>query len=366
MIPPDAATAVALGLAVLDAACFGLAAVFQHRAVRRAVGRPALDLRPTAVQRRHHHGLGLRRSLGLFRRRSWLAGSGLVLLGGALHIVALALAPVSLIQPVGVLGVPIAVLAAAVLARHRPSAMIAVPIAGCVASIAGFVWLASGQDGGVPSTLGGLLVVEAVITALMIVFVLVSRRLHGWARCLSSALAGAVGLGLTSALIKAITDQLSHGPATLLTPVGIATIAGLALSAPIGGWLVQRAYASGPPEVVIACLTVVDPMVAVLIGFTVLGEGAALGTGVRTAMAVCGLLAAVSVVVLARDHPEARKRHLGDGGVPSPVAAVPAGYGVAVPTGSDLPQHAGGEPVAVGAAQPHATPIPSGTGKEPQ
>ena len=47
---------------------------------------------------------------------------------------------------------------------------------------------------------------------------------------------------------------------------------GLAAAGLGGFYLVQTAYAVGPPDLVIAGLTVVDPIVAVGIGVIVLGE----------------------------------------------------------------------------------------------
>ncbi len=42
----------------------------------------------------------------------------------------------------------------------------------------------------------------------------------------------------------------------------------------LGTYFVQTAYAQGPPDLVVAGLTVIDPLVAILIGVLVLGEAA--------------------------------------------------------------------------------------------
>ena len=85
----------------------------------------------------------------------------------------------------------------------------------------------------------------------------------------------------------------------------LATVAGIGAAVLVGGWLVQQAFASGPPEVVIACLTVVDPIVAVLLGAMLLGEGAA--TPARPGCCWCSaaVAATAGVVALARHHPDA-------------------------------------------------------------
>ena len=186
-------------------------------------------------------------------------------------------AAVLLIQPIGVLGLPIAVLASAALTGRRPALVLAVPIAACVGSVATFVWLSAAQQDRALSTVGDLVATELIVMA----------------------------------LVRGLAQLLATGWTALFSTVGMIMVVGLAAAGLVGGWLVQRAYASGPAEVVIGCDTVVDPMVAVLIGFSVLGEGGDLGTGVRVAMIGCGLLALAGVVALARHHPEAVHRRTG-------------------------------------------------------
>jgi len=53
-----------------------------------------------------------------------------------------------------------------------------------------------------------------------------------------------------------------------------------------GGWAVQQAHAAGAPAVVVGCMTVIDPLVAVGLGIAMLGEGA--GMSAATAVACSG------------------------------------------------------------------------------
>ena len=87
------------------------------------------------------------------------------------------------------------------------------------------------------------------------------------------------------------------------------TIVGIAVAGGLGAWFVQSAYSSGPPDLVIAGLTVIDPMVGIAIGIGVLNElrpdvPAVLGV----AMGVCAVIAIVGVVALSRYHPDVIKR----------------------------------------------------------
>jgi hypothetical protein len=130
----------------------------------------------------------------------------------------------------------------------------------------------------------------------------------GWVRCVACAMAGAVAFGLVSALVRAVSQSVASGAVGLLDLPVLATVAGVGAAVLMGGWLVQQAFASGPPEVVIACLTVVDPIVAVLLGAVLLGEGAATPAETWLLLGAAAATATAGVVALARHHPDAAAR----------------------------------------------------------
>jgi drug/metabolite transporter (DMT)-like permease len=269
-------TALALLLAVLGAACFAGAAVLQHG----AMSAPRLDL------------AGLR---ALLARPRWLAGTGLAAGGAGLHAVALVLAPVSVVQPVGVLAVPIAV---GITLRGRwPGWRVAGGIGLCGAGVALVVRTTAGAAPGAPS--GSMALAAAGAAAAVLVLAGAAARTSGPLRCLTCAAGGAIAFGLVSALIRAASVDPTHL---------VGTAAGIAVALAVGGWLVQQAMAAGQPAVVVAVLTVVDPLVAVGFGALVLGEAAGLGpTGVGL-LAAAGAAAAAGVALLARSHPDATAR----------------------------------------------------------
>jgi hypothetical protein len=103
-------------------------------------------------------------------------------------------------------------------------------------------------------------------------------------------------------------------------------VAGIAAAVLVGGWLVQQAFASGPPEVVIACLTVVDPIVAVLLGAVLLGEGVATPAETWVLLAGAAITATAGVIALARHHPDAaaaRAARIGPGAAAAPQPVPP-------------------------------------------
>ena len=106
-------------LAVIAAFCFAGAAVLQHRAV-------------AAEPDRGSGTLSLRGLREISRRPGWQLGLGLAAGGSTLHAIALVLAPLSVVQPVGVLAVPIAVVLAAARTHRRPTSGMVVGVIVCV------------------------------------------------------------------------------------------------------------------------------------------------------------------------------------------------------------------------------------------
>jgi drug/metabolite transporter (DMT)-like permease len=106
-------------------------------------------------------------------------------------------------------------------------------------------------------------------------------------------------------MAKTVINRLVLGQfdgLTLLCVVGLAA-AGLG-----GFYLVQTAYAVGPPDLVIAGLTVVDPIVAVGIGVLVLGEAQNAPLWAIPAFLISGGVAVFGVFQLSRHHPEVAAR----------------------------------------------------------
>ena len=90
-----------------------------------------------------------------------------------------------------------------------------------------------------------------------------------------------------------------NGAATFIARLG----AGLAAAALLGTYFVQTAHSSNPPDLVVAGLTVIDPIVAVSIGIIVLGEAASAPLWAIFAFAAAAAAAIWGVVSLSRNHP---------------------------------------------------------------
>ncbi|MFD2793205.1 hypothetical protein ACFS27_06560 [Promicromonospora vindobonensis] len=286
--------AIAVTLAVLGAALFAGAAVLQHREVADLYGQPLPRERV----------LSLRRLARIARRPGWLAGFGLAGGGTIVHAIALALAPLRVVQPIGVLAVPVAVLLSSLRSRRPPSRSVILGVFLTMAGVAVFVAASVGGSTGNPPPPGSTLPTTLIVGGVVLALATAGLAVGGWLRCVACATAGATAFGLLSALMRVIFQEIAAGTLWYEQPVlGAAASAVVALV--VGGWLVQQAYPSGPPEVVVACLTVVDPIVAVLLGALLLGEGSDTPVATWFLLGGAAVAAAVGVLVLARLHPDA-------------------------------------------------------------
>ena len=294
----DILTGIAIALAVLGAVCFACAAVLQHHAVSTESG-------PLGDSDAGSGALSLRGLLAATRRPGWLLGLGVAAAGSALHAGALVLAPLSVVQPIGVLAVPIAVLLTAVQRGRVPAGGVFVGVLLSVGGVGVFVATAASTAVSSPPPDQSTLIASLVVALIVLVLAGVGLARSGWVRCVACAMAGAVAFGLVSALVRAVSQSVASGHVGVLDPPVVAAVAGVGAAVLVGGWLVQQAFASGPPEVVIACLTVVDPIVAVLLGAVLLGEGSATPAETWLLLVTAAVIATAGVVALARHHPDA-------------------------------------------------------------
>lgn len=291
---------VAAGLATAAAALFAIAAVTQNGAVV-AVVQTTEHTEPGAPV------VGGREFRALARSRMWLVGTSLTAIASVLHAAALVLAPVAVVQPIGVLSVPLAVVIAACRTRRRPPAAVLGAVLTCVVAVAGFVTLAEAGLGtsAAPSFAGVLAAAVGAAVGSVGLAVLGSRR-SGWPRCVAFAASGATAFGLVSSLMRLISLHLASG-VNDLDDVGVwLPVAGIAAALLVGGWAVQQAHAAGAPAVVVGCMTVIDPLVAVGLGVTMLGEGRATSVDAVIGLVVIAAVALSAALLLAQRHPAAR------------------------------------------------------------
>jgi hypothetical protein len=255
-------TLVAVALAVV-AACFFAAGVrLQHRSVQTTAALGAVVRSP-----------------------SWLGGTAFAVAGSALHLTALSLAPLAIVQPIGVLSLVLTVL---VRNPHRSRPVVAAMAVVC-AGVGGFVLLSASA---VTTTSVPVLAAAQPAVLLGGVVAVVGSR----GRCLARAAGAAVLFGLGAAVGRAAALHLFAG--AFAPGLALAAEAGGLLLA--GGWLLHRAYAAGPAAIAVAATTVLDPLTAVVTSALLFGERPALSPAATAGQAGLALVAVAGVAVLAR------------------------------------------------------------------
>ncbi len=285
----------AIALAVAASVLFALGTTIQHGSVGRHM----------AIDGSASRAIGVRRLLALVRNRRWLGGLGLILTGAAMHITALTLAPVTVVQPVGILAVVWSVLLAAKLHGYRTTRIIWFSVGLTVAGIVAFTVLASlhaSNDTRIDT--GRIFLACAVVYGITGAVALVVKLGPGWLHCMGWAGAGAILYGLSTGQLKTLTELILQ-PGFWRTGLFWGCLATLVPAYAFGGWLIQQAFAAGPAEIVVGSMTTIDPLVAVLFGVIVLGEGAGVSWPVGLAMITAGAVSTGGVVLLSRHHPDA-------------------------------------------------------------
>ena len=224
----------------------------------------------TIYQGRGVEAGGRETSLGaLVRRPVWLAGTLMLGVAVVLQLTALRFSPLMVVQPIGAFALIVTALVAMRTSRRRPNPRRVLAIGLCVAGIGAFVTLAALSAQDVQITDRHLLTILIVLAFALAAALVLSRRVrHRPNPALSTASAGIL-YGFVATLAKAVIGRMVQGDFALLSLAGLA---GLVVALVLGAGLVQKAHVGGSDELVVAGLTVVDPMVAVTLGITVLGE----------------------------------------------------------------------------------------------
>lgn len=307
-------TVLAVVLAALGALGNAVGARMQHAAVH-----DTMD----------GNGLGLRVQSKLVRNPRWLIGLGALGGGAVLHACALGLAPLSVVQPIGVLALPTTVLLNVRQQGTRvrdlnPNVLFAVIAA--TGGVAMFVFLAAGSATATPVAGDAQLVATQLVAAAVLAVGVLAMLTRSKVRCIFFAAGCAIAYGYVSLLMRAVAQQLGTTDLLYINPL---PLLGIAVAMVVGGWLLQHGYASGPPDLVVACLTVIDPLVAVGLGIGLLGEADQVSAWTATGQILCAVVACIGVFALARYHPDTQERR-----VPAPVTG---SSDLAGPSSTDRP-----------------------------
>jgi drug/metabolite transporter (DMT)-like permease len=245
--------------------------------------------------------------LDLLRTPVWLLGTALLGLSIVFQLVSLALAPLTVVQPLGAAALVItAVLnARATHARLDRAALRAIGL--CVVGIGLFVTVAAGTTSSRPVRSPQLVAVLVILAVVLTIAGGVVLAFRSRLRTIGFVFGAGILFGFVATLAKVVIDRVhtliaSGEGFTSADWLTAACLLGMAAAGGLGMYLVQNAYAMGPPDLVVAGLTVVDPMVGVTIGIVVLGEATSAPLWAIPVFALAGAAAVVGVLQLAR-HP---------------------------------------------------------------
>ncbi len=277
--------------ALVGALFLSLGAQFQHGGVAK-------------MEHRHGdsgRGLRGRQLLALLRRPSWVLGTVFLALAVVLQLVSLRLSPLTVVQPLGAVALVITAILNSRISRVTLNKRSIVAIGLCVSGVGAFVSIAAFTtiDPPVsdPELVTILIILAVVLAAFSLLFVMFRDRFEA----LMYIVAAGVLYGFVATLAKVIISSIDQGTFTWLTLV---CLLGLLSVVGVGAYFVQNAYSSGPPDLVIAGLTVIDPLVAVTIGIVVLGEAAHAGPLAAVGFVASGFVAAGGVYLLSKNHPQ--------------------------------------------------------------
>jgi len=271
---------LALALSVASAIGYATAAVFQQRLAA-----------------------GLDRSLGwllALRHSAWWWAAVLNAAAAALHVAALRYGPLTVVQPLGMLTLVLALPIGAGLAGRRVGPK---EWSGALATVAGLTGLVLLTASAVPTrTLdsGEVALVTATTTATLVLLTLLGTRTRPRVAGVLYGAAAGIAFGVASALTQTVTVDIARHGLMALTDLTAVAVAALVTA---GTLLSQAGYRAGLAAP-LAASTLANPVAAGLVGLVLLGERFTAGTSGALLAVAAACLAGWGVVTLFRSTPE--------------------------------------------------------------
>ena len=245
--------AVLLGL--MSAGAFAASNALQHRVAGTV---------PADVDR------ALRVLAFLARRPLWLAATTISLCAVLLHATALRHGSISLVQPLMLVGVVLAVPLRAALELQTPTWREVRAVLVTMTGLGALLWCAAPAPSDARPSPGAAVVLVLAGIGAAVCVLRASKRIAGRPRALAAALGATAGVmfGLTAGLLKVVGSAVATGRTTDVVPAAV----GLVCAGVLGTAMNQRAYQLAPLSVSMPLVNVVDVVVAVFFGAVVLHE----------------------------------------------------------------------------------------------
>ncbi|TQL47873.1 magnesium transporter NIPA [Homoserinimonas aerilata] len=287
--------ALGIPVALIGAVFLAVGAQLQHRGVGKVEAQIAPPVRTA--------GLSLRQMAALVARPSWLIGTLMLGLAVVFQLTSLALAPLTVVQPLGAVALVITAVLNARVSNVRLDAASIRAVAFCVGGVALFVTIASFTTTSRRVSDAQVFVILAILAVVLVALAALFLAYRHRFKAIMYIVGAGVVYGFVATLAKVVIDRVKTGDFEWLT---LTCVVALLVATVLGGYFVQNAYSSGPPDLVIAGLTVIDPIVAVLIGILVLREADGAHWTIMFAFLVAGAMAVYGVFQLAKYHPQTR------------------------------------------------------------
>jgi drug/metabolite transporter (DMT)-like permease len=294
--------ALGIPIALVGAVLLSLGAHYQHKGV----------VKVDDATSGGGTGLNIRQLLALAARPSWLIGTILLGIAVLFQLTSLRFSPLTVVQPLGAVGLVVTAILSSRSSGIKLDRVTKRAIGFCIGGVALFVTIAALTTKSHPITelqlTVVLIILAVVLTAAAILFGIFRHRM----RALAYVVGAGVLFGFVATLAKVVIGRITtlieldeqRGGIEWLT---IGCVIALVLAAALGSYFVQSAYSSGPPDLVVAGLTVIDPIVAITIGIVVLGEAATAPWWAIVAFAIAGALAIYGVFQIAKHHPQIQR-----------------------------------------------------------
>ena len=238
----------------------------------------------------------------LLRDRQWWAGGLAAAAGFALQAAALNFGSVVLVQALLVISLLFALLISAI-ANHRRITRWEGTWAGLlVAAVAVVVTVGNLQEGHARASLHAWGVVAAIMVPALVVCAIGARIFSGSVSAMLLGLLSGSLWGVFYVLTKGVVAQFGHGIGALLRTPELYAWGVVAISAT--AW-VQSAFRAGPLSASLPAITVSNPLVASVLGVTILGETITKNDAARVVLAFSVAAMVVATVALSRSQADA-------------------------------------------------------------